>query len=116
MIGRRPPAVVWDETHPLWNTDKCYKYCDSHALIQGMAQAQVLTKTIVVNELPEVIADSVQNMKISTRVDRFAKTAILTANVFDSEQKKLAKIKDPLRPAFNFPRVYGITDTRRWYY
>lgn len=41
------------------------------------------------------------------------KKAILSANVFDCEQKKLPKIKDPVRPAYNFPRILGITDARR---
>lgn len=41
------------------------------------------------------------------------KKAILSANVFDCEQQKLPKINDPVRPAYNFPRILGITDRRR---
>lgn len=46
-------------------------------------------------------------------VNTNVQSAIMTSHVFDAQQEKLAKIKDPKRPAFNFPRVYGITDFRR---
>lgn len=38
---------------------------------------------------------------------------ILKSHMFDAMQVKLPKIRDPERPAWNFPRVYGITDKRR---
>jgi len=36
----------------------------------------------------------------------------LNSHLFDAEQQKLPKRKDPERPAWNFPRDYGITDRR----
>ncbi|PSN36555.1 hypothetical protein C0J52_09120 [Blattella germanica] len=39
--------------------------------------------------------------------------SILTSHVFEATQLKLPKLKDPARPAWVFPRPYGITDKRR---
>ena len=33
--------------------------------------------------------------------------------IYDAQQVKLSKLKDPDRPAWVFPRVYGITSTRK---
>ena len=33
--------------------------------------------------------------------------------MFDAMQVKLPKIRDPQRPAWNFPQIYGIVDKRR---
>lgn len=35
------------------------------------------------------------------------------ACMYDATQQKLPVRKDPLRPAWNFPRDYGITDVRK---
>lgn len=38
---------------------------------------------------------------------------IYTSNVFDAHQEKLPKRKDPARPAWVFPRSFGITNCRK---
>lgn len=38
---------------------------------------------------------------------------IYTSNIFDAHQEKLPKRKDPTRPAWVFPRDYGITNCRK---
>lgn len=82
-------------------------------LLEGISQAQVLTKTILAQDkLPPKIEEYAE-VKAPAAIHENIKKAILTANVFDTEQKKLPKIKDPVRPAYNFPRILGITDRRR---
>lgn len=82
-------------------------------LLEGVQQAQVLTKTLCVDRLPTKIEELVENSIIPEASEASIRNAILTANVFDAEQKKLAIRKDPNRPAFVFARDYGITDARR---
>jgi len=107
----KPP--VNPEENPLWNSRSCCIHNDSNVLVNGMDQAQLLTKTLVFNELPRKLRNIVNSTKISPESNKYFKNAILTAHLFDAEQKKLAIKKDPLRPAWNFPRDYGITDQRK---
>lgn len=103
-----------DENHPLWNSRPCYIYDDSNVLINGLEQAQVLAKAQVFDALPKRIQDIANNIEISPETDKCIKNATLAAHLFDSEQGKLPKRKDPLQPAWNFTREYGITDQRKW--
>lgn len=83
---------------------------DENVLLEGITQAKIITNTVEVKEgLPErvVVDESIKGF------NRRAREIILNAHVFDAEQTKLPKVKNPLRPAWNFPRTYGITDVRR---
>lgn len=102
-----------DETHPLWNSRVCHIFGDTNVLITGMPQAQVLTKTVCVDGLPEKLQSAIDNIEFSRETDRNLKSAVVNAHLIDAEQQKLEKLKDPSRPAWNFPRVYGITRQRR---
>lgn len=86
---------------------------DSNILLEGLRQAQVLTKTVIIDNLPENIDRILANLKISTYADDNMRNAILSSHVFDAEQKKLPKVKVPNRPTINLPRLMGITDSRR---
>lgn len=57
---------------------------------------------------------SSDGLKIPEPINKSMEEAVLMSHLLDAEQQKLSKIKDPLRPAFNFPRVLGITDSRKW--
>lgn len=73
----------------------------------------MLTKTIIAeDQLPQRI-EVLAELPAPKAVHEGVKKAILSANVFDCEQEKLPKIKDPERPAYNFTRILGITDRRR---
>lgn len=78
-----------------------------------MPQAQVLTKTVCVDGLPEKLQAAIDAIEFSRETDKNAKNAVLNALLLDAEQQKLEKLKDPSRPAWVFPRVYGITRQRR---
>lgn len=81
--------------------------------MEGISQAQVLTKTIIAEDkLPNRINEFAE-LDVPKAVHECVQKAILSANVFDCEQEKLPKIKDETRPAYNFPRILGITDRRR---
>lgn len=102
MITNPSPSTNWHE-RPLLT------YEDNNVLLEGLDQAKILTNTVEIQAgLPEkyLIQD------ISRELNRRIKKVILGSHVFDAEQQKLPKIKNPARPAFNYPRVYGITQER----
>lgn len=110
-----PREVKLDETHKLWKERTCHTFDDSNVLIEGMPQAQLLTKTLYINDLPNNLKQDVKQIKISAQTDIALKNAILSSHVFDAQQEKTAIRKDPNRPAFVLPRIYGITDSRKKY-
>ncbi|KAM3956560.1 mitochondrial ribosomal protein L37 [Aphomia sociella] len=113
IVGQYEPPLPLDENHPNYKERPCYTLKNTNVLLEGIAQAQVLTKTIIAeNKLPQRIEELAEIVPPKTVHDN-VKKAILSANVFDCEQTKLPKIKDPVRPAYNFPRILGISDTRR---
>ena len=109
MIGVKPKPIPQDENHPNWHQQICFTYKDTNVLLGGLNQAKVLTNTVqLVDGLPERIVLKDVDSKLNTRT----KEIIRYSHLFDAEQQKLPKIKDPLKPAFNFRRVLGITDAR----
>lgn len=113
IVGQYEEPLPLDENHPNYKAKPCYTLRNTNVLLEGISQAQVLTKTIIAEDkLPPKIEELAQ-VEAPKAIHENVKKAILSANVFDCEQKKLPKIKDPQRPAYNFPRILGITDRRR---
>lgn len=113
IVGPYEPSVPLDENHPNYKERPCYTLKHTNVLLEGISQAQVLTKTIIAeNILPHKI-EELAAIPAPKAIHENVKKAILSANVFDCEQKKLPKIKDPERPAYTFPRILGISDRRR---
>lgn len=110
VIGYKEKPIVFDETHPDWHTEPLLFYKDENVLLEGLNQAKVLTKTV---ELQEGLPETIVLKDIPKEIDTFAKQIVKNSQIFDAEQKKLPKIKDPVRYFFNFPRVYGVTQNRR---
>ncbi|KAJ8673383.1 hypothetical protein QAD02_004645 [Eretmocerus hayati] len=109
---REPPR---DENHPDWKERPCTMFRDHELLVEGLPQAQQLTKTVVFqNTLPESI-ESISSQKLTEDQDKLVQRIVETSTIFDAHQEKLPKIKDPNRPAFVFPRQYGITNFRKIY-
>lgn len=113
VAGQLPPEVQLDENHPLYKREPCYLYGDRNVLLEGVRQAQVLLNTVVYDELPLKVEERVDKTKIPTQLDRSMQQSVLAALVFDAEQVKTGLVKDPERPAFKFPRVYGISSERK---
>ncbi|KAF7998248.1 hypothetical protein HCN44_009646 [Aphidius gifuensis] len=113
FLIQRPQAM--DKTHPDWHDKYCWQFDDHELLVQGTDQAQLLTKTILIKDsMPDKLETIMSNDCQTTNViDSFVEKTIKTSTIFDAEQKKLPKLKDPTRPAWNFPRVYGITHVKK---
>lgn len=102
-----------NEFHPLWNSRICHIFGDKNVLITGKNQAQVLTKTLLVNELPDRVQRLANNVKISNDTEIQVKNSILFAHLFETHQEKLAKKKHPEKKMWVYARDYGITDQRK---
>ncbi|CAG9565470.1 unnamed protein product [Danaus chrysippus] len=113
IVGPYEMPLPLDENHPNYKERPCLTLKHTNVLLEGISQAQVLTKTIISEDkLPHRI-EELAELPAPKSVHEGVKKAILSANIFDCEQKKLPKIKDPERPAYNFPRILGITDKRK---
>lgn len=102
--------VVFDETHPDWHKKPLLHFKDENVLLEGLNQAKTLTRTI---ELQDGLPKSIELKDISREKEIFAKQIVKNCQLFDAEQVKLPKIKDPSRPYHTFARVYGISQNRR---
>ncbi|PBC25271.1 39S ribosomal protein L37 [Apis cerana cerana] len=93
--------------------DKKYLIFEDHNVLQeGVPQACLLTKTLKINdELPKKIQNLIT--EIPDNINNLLKRFIYTSVIYDTQQIKLPRLKDPDRPAWVFPRVYGITATRK---
>ncbi|XP_026494211.2 large ribosomal subunit protein mL37 [Vanessa tameamea] len=113
IVGPYEHPLPQDENHPDFKERPCYTLKKSNVLLEGISQAQVLTKTIIAEDVLPQRIEELAELPAPKAIHRGVKQAILNANVFDCEQKKLPKKKDPLRPAYNFSRILGISDKRR---
>lgn len=104
-----------NESHPWWNSRICHLFGDKNVLIYGKKQAQVLTKSLSVNEMPENVQKLAKNAKITQETEIQMKNSILQAHLFDAHQEKLTKRKHPEKKMWVYPRDYGITDQRKKY-
>lgn len=102
-----------NETHPWWNSRVCHMFNDKNVLIYGNKQAEVLTKSLSISELPESVQKLAKGVDISEATEVQMKNAVLQAHLFDAHQEKLIKRKHPERKMWVFPRDYGITDERK---
>jgi len=114
VVGLAPKLVEKDENHPLYKEQPCYMYHDGSVLLEGLQQAMILTNTVQLesNKLPEQIQSLIDKVKLENQ-DSLVIRCIQTSCLYDAEQKKLPIRKDPERPAWNFPRDYGITEERK---
>lgn len=103
-----------DENHPMYKADPCYCLDDSNVLLEGLEQSKLLLNTVQIQEsLPEEIEDSIGTRSIPFQ-DTRVKRLIMYSNVYDAMQALLPRRKDPERPAWNFPRDYGIDSPRKF--
>lgn len=111
-----PPAfseIPHNDMHPWWNSRVCNMFGDKNVLISGKNQAQVLTKTLLINELPDNIQKLASQANISNDTEIQIKNSILFAHLFEAHQEKLAKKKHPEKKMWVYPRGYGLTDQRK---
>lgn len=113
IVGCQEPSVLLNKDHPDYKEKPCYTLKHTNVLLEGISQAQVLTKTIIAEDKFPPKIEELAAIPAPKAIHETVKKTILSANVFDCEQEKLPKIKDTKRPAYNFPRILGITDKRR---
>jgi hypothetical protein len=92
-----------------------YVFSDGNVLVHGTMQAQVLTKSIMLNELPENIERKFDTLKLPTDIERSMHQSVLVSHLLDAEQKK-SPIRVPLRPdkpKHIIRKEYSITDNRK---
>lgn len=113
VIGpvKLPPKL--DNNHPLWHDDPCLVYGDHNVLVHGLDQAKVFTNTIEPEPgLPQYLKELYEAYRLPNQ-DEHVQRIITASLLFDAVQEKLPIRKDPKRPAWKFPRDYGIPDDRR---
>lgn len=114
IVGVLEKQQPLDEKHPLFHEKPCYFYRDRNVLLDGLQQAKVLTNTVEIS--PGSLPDQVENIVDAVQLpnqDALVHRCIQSSFIYDAEQKKLPKRYDPDRPAWIFPRDYGITDSRK---
>ncbi|XP_075222331.1 mitochondrial ribosomal protein L37 isoform X2 [Lycorma delicatula] len=118
IVGEGPMIPKPDsKLHPNYHEDSIFIYRDNNVLLQGFEQAKLLTNTIEPNEeraLPTQITNLI-NAVSHPEQDKLVKRCIKSSLVFEAEQVKLPIRKDPKRPAWVFPRDYGISQQRKNY-
>ncbi|GLG98270.1 Uncharacterized protein GBIM_04853 [Gryllus bimaculatus] len=109
------PPPVMNNLHPLYKARQCYMHKNNTVLIGGLDQAKIIAKAVEVKDgLPKMLEEKIEQLNVAD-MHELVKRSILASHVFDAQQVKLPKLHDPSRPAWQFPRVYGISDQRRNY-
>ncbi|KZC10603.1 hypothetical protein WN55_00355 [Dufourea novaeangliae] len=101
-----------EHVDPDWKERNCLIYKEHHLLHGGTSQALQLTKTLKIDdEIPSRVKDLIAD--IPEHIDDIVQRNVYTSTIYDAQQVKLPKLKDPNRPSWVFPRQYGITSTRK---
>lgn len=111
------PAVLpakLDNAHPSWRDDPCFVYGDHSVLVRGLEQAKVFANTVEPEPLglPQYIKQLYEAYRLPDQ-DAHVRRIVEASLLYDAVQEKLPVRKDPGRPAWKFPRDYGIPDKRR---
>lgn len=83
--------------------------------MEGLQQAKLLTNTVECESFPAEFIKLENDFQLSEQMHSEIQKKIKLCCLFEATQHKLPIKKDPLRPAWNFPRDYGITDSRKKY-
>ncbi|VVC37657.1 Ribosomal protein L37/S30 [Cinara cedri] len=113
IVGPAELPPEENNTHPFWHDDPCYVYEDHNILVRGIEQAKVFTNSIEpIPGLPQYFNELYEAYKLPNQ-DEHIQRVITASIIYDAVQEKLPIRKDPKRPAWKFPRDYGIPDKRR---
>lgn len=113
IIGPHEPPPRADRSHPLWHEEPCFVYGDHNVLVRGIEQAKVFTNTVEPESgLPQYVKELHEAYRLPDQ-DEHVQKIITSSLLYDAVQEKLPIRKDPARPAWKFPRDYGIPDKRR---
>lgn len=106
------PKLLFEKTHPDWKAQTCLIFQNHNVLQEGFCQAQILTNTVC---LPDGSSNYIQGSlpELPNYIDDVVNRIIYSSYIFDAHQDMLPKMKDPKRPAWVFPRIYGLSDCRK---
>ncbi|GAB1601875.1 39S ribosomal protein L37, mitochondrial-like isoform X1 [Argonauta hians] len=99
-----PPPL---EEQPNYHVDPiyfCYRNC---RLMEGLKQAQILTKTQTFKGFPPDLKNRIGEVVIPNQ-DELVQRNIMFSQVWHSNYKRLPKRIDTSKPGFKFTREYGI--------
>lgn len=113
IVGPSELPLEQNNTHPLWHDDPCFVFGDHNVLVRGLDQAKVFTNSIEpAPGLPQYFNELYEAYKLPNQDEHIQRT-VAASVMYDAVQVKLPIRKDPARPAWKFPRDYGILDKRR---
>lgn len=113
IVGPAARLPQANKRHKLWHDDPCFVYSDHNVLVRGLDQGKVFTNSIEPEPgLPQYFKELYEAYKLPNQ-DEHVQRIITASLLYDAVQEKLPIKKDPNRPAWKFPRDYGIPSYRR---
>ncbi|XP_017468662.1 PREDICTED: 39S ribosomal protein L37, mitochondrial [Rhagoletis zephyria] len=113
LKGGTPKSPQESGTMPDWQLKPCHVFSNKNVMLEGIEQAQLLTKSIKISGLPQSIQDTIKDVTLTGTLERSVKEAILSSHLFCAHQEKLSKEGIQLRPEYNLPREYGSPKERK---
>ncbi|OWF49757.1 39S ribosomal protein L37, mitochondrial-like [Mizuhopecten yessoensis] len=105
------PTKGPEEDLPGYNTKPVMEFTDTTRFIEGIRQAQHLTKSIVYNGMPEGVSSLMDRVEHSNQ-NKLLKRIILQSQKWDPAKDKLPRRIDKSCIKWNFQREYGIPRSR----
>lgn len=100
-----PPAP---EEHPDYHRDAIYNFTEMEHLIEGQRQVEILTKTQIIDGLPDKVVKNIGKVTIP-RQDEMVQRYIMQANVWAPNDDKITRWRLPETPrGWHFKAEKGI--------
>lgn len=109
------PSIMSDpnvEDHPDYNNTPVYDFTPDTNLLEGINQALILTKTQLMDGVPNIIEKHKGILAIADE-DELMKKFIMQANVWNPTKDKLPKRFNPQLPRWKMRGEYGIPYEKR---
>ncbi|XP_033758094.1 39S ribosomal protein L37, mitochondrial-like [Pecten maximus] len=101
-----------DETEqPGYNSEPVWEFTDNNRFIEGLKQAQNLTKSIIYSGMPDGVSSLIDKVE-HPQQNELLKRIILQSQVWDPAKDKLPKRIDKSYIKWHFQREYGIPRNR----
>ncbi|KAK2706871.1 hypothetical protein QYM36_014791 [Artemia franciscana] len=114
LLQDEPYVYPNNKTHPDWKEEPVLYHDHSTELLGGLKQAQSLTKSIVIQGMPERVQSLIDNPVITFEDDQ-AERIVFKTHLLDAVQKKLPRIFEgpwTLNP-YRHAKPYGPEKKRR---
>ncbi|CAG0886596.1 unnamed protein product [Darwinula stevensoni] len=98
--------------HPDWQERTAKVYNQQSTLLEGLPQAQRLTRSIILGDLPQRLQQVIGKKEIVDQ-DLLVQRCVRQSGMMDATQVKLPHLPDPLVYGINKRREYGIPIDRK---